>query len=429
MSITSDSPSESEGLSDVLNNGTVKSDGLVTRSEASVVFMDSVMEAVGGAVVVGVGGITEIGSIFAADIVLDEAAGVVLDGAEGSVMGGAKDSVMGAAEDSVMSGAKDSVMGGAEDSVMGGAKDSVMDGAEDSVMGGATDSTDVLVVVDEIALTVDLVANKVSDKVSATRVGGAVDTIAEAKLEVDEFTLYVLDTVTDVGGAAAEVGGAVVAMTVTDVGKAAVVVGEAAVVGGAAVGVDVITELVGADKVTTVGIFMDKVTEVAEGVREDKTVVAATVGVAEETTVVIGVGIVEDTIDSLISDITVVVVIESSSAGGLVKVTFCSSSDCSVSSPLVSSLSFWALKGLVSVSPSHVLGSLVVVEFNEKSKLLGLVAEVVTAVLKRLMSDFEDSPLTRGAVPLVGLEKLVSDFENRLPSVLLLVEKLKGRTV
>ena len=126
---------------------------------------------------------------------------------------------------------------------------------------------------------------------------------------------------------------------------------------------------------------MDKValTKGAENITEESIVVAPTVGVAVEVTGMAKVGIDPDRTDLVLSDKMGVAAVESLSAGGLVKVSSCPSSDCSVSSSLVSSLSFCPLNGFVRLS--DILGSL---ELNEKCRPPGLVPEVVTAVLKKL---------------------------------------------
>ena len=455
--MTSDSPSESDGLSDTLNNGTVKlGGGLVTESVvASTVFIEKLLEVVvGGAVVDGVGGTTDIVLVTAADVMIGGAADVVIGVAADVVTGGAADVMIGGAADVVTGGATDVVTGGATDVVTGGAADvmggaadvvisvaagvvtggatdvvtgeaadvvtggatdvaigvaadavmgvavvSVMGRIVDSVMGGAAEpvmgmdvdlvvggAADVLVVTEEISLIPDLVVEGVGNE-SAIRVGGAADTMVEDKVVVDEITL--------------EVGRVIIAAI--EVGRAAL---EATV--------------------TTLGLLMDKVsvTVVAENVTEDSTVVAAIMGVAIEPT---GADAVdkEDTTDLLLSDKIGVAAV---ALGGLVKVTPCSSSDSSLSSPLVSSLFlFCALKGFVRVSCIPV-----VLEFSEKSKLLGFIPEVVTAASNKLVSDFDNRPLSGGLVLLAGFGKLVSDFENRLPKealLSLLVDKPNVREV
>ena len=62
-----------------------------------------------------------------------------------------------------------------------------------------------------------------------------------------------------------------------------------------------------------------------------------------------------------------------------------------------------------------MLDPLGAVEFSEKSKLLGLVPEVVTVDEKKLNSDCDERLLLPGgAILSAGLEKFVSDFENKL---------------
>ena len=276
MSITSDSPSESDGLSATLSNGTANAGALLTVSVvASVVFIDKLVEMVGGAVVEGVGGTT--------DIAVVKTAGVEVGGAADMLLGVAADSVMGGALDSVMGGAVDSVMGGALDSVIGGASDSVMGGAADSAVGVAAD---VLVANEETSLTADLVVDVVGNE-SAIRVGGAADTVVEDKVAVDNITLVV--------------GGAVVL---------------AIKVGGAALEVIV----------TTVGSFMDRVAveeAATENVTEDSTVVALTItGAVVETKGVDKVGKVEGTVELVPSDKMGIAVVESLLTGDSVKMPF-----------------------------------------------------------------------------------------------------------
>ena len=274
MSITSDSPSESDGLSATLSNGTANAGALLTVSVvASVVFIDKLLEMVGGAVVEGVGGTT--------DIVAVKNAGVEVGGAADVLLGVAADSVMGGALDSVMGGAVDSVMGGALDSVIGRAADSVMGGAADSAVGVAAN---VLVANEETSLTADLVVDVVGNE-SAIRVGGAADTVVEDKDAVDNITL---------------VGTVVLAIKV----------------GGAALEVIV----------TTVGSFMDRVAvaeAATENVTEDSTVVALTItGAVVETKDVDKVGKVEGTVELVPSDKMGIAVVESLLTGDSVKVPF-----------------------------------------------------------------------------------------------------------
>ena len=360
MSITSDSPSESDGLSATLNNGTANVGGLETLV-ASVVVIDKMA---GGAVVDGVGGTTDIGLMVTADVMV----AVVVAGAAIAVV------EVGVVADVVMGGAVLSAMGGAP--VV-----SEIGGAADSVTGEAPD----VLVVEDISLVVDLVTDvrgnesaiKVGGAVdvigneSAIKVGGAVDVIGnESAIKVggavdiigNESAIKVGGAVDVIGNESAiKVGGAVDTTTedkvvvddiTLEVGGAVVAVGK---VGGGAV---VATEVGGALVEIRVGLFMDKV-EGAENVTEDLIVVAATAGVA--VTGVAKVGIDPDKTGLVLSDKMGVAAVESLSAGDLVKVSSCSSSscsssDCSVSSSLVTSLSFCPLNGFVRLSV--ILGSL-----------------------------------------------------------------------
>ena len=254
----------------------------------SLVVTDKVLEMMGGAVVDGVGGTTDIGLVITADVMV---AVVVVGGAATAVV--------------EVGGVADVVVGGAVTSAMGGAPvASEIGGAAVSVMGEAPD----VLIVEDISLAVDLVADVIGNE-SAIKVGGDVDTT----VVVDEITL--------------ELGGAVVG--VSKVGRGAAAVTE---VGGALVEIRVM------DKVGLI--------EGAENVTEDSIVVtaAAIVVVAGETKVGI------DKTDLVLSDKTGVAAVESLSAGDLVKVSSCPSSDCSVSSSLVTSLSFCPLNGLVRLS-------------------------------------------------------------------------------
>ena len=304
MSITSDSPSESEGLSATLNKGTARVGGLGTVSPvASVVFTDKLLERVGVAVVEGVGGTTDIKLLTVADVMVGVAAVIVVGGAVDVTVGAAAVIVVGGAAVVTVDVA---AVGGTVVAAMGGTLvDRVIGGAADSVMGGAPD---VLVVaeVDEV-----------------------VDTIAEDNSVVEEITL--------VDGAA---------VTVLKGGRAAVIA----------------TEVGGASAEVRTGLFMDTV-DGAKTVTEDSIVVAATVGVAVEVLGVAKVGIDPVTTDLVSSDKMGTATVESLSAGGLVKVSSCSSSDGSVSSSLTSSLSFCPLKGFITLPT--MLGSLALVEFNE----------------------------------------------------------------
>ena len=332
---------------------------------ASLVFIEKLLEMVGGAVLKGVGGITDTGLKSAAVVVVGGATAVVLGRAVTLEIGGA---------------AVDSVMGGAADSLMGRAPD-------------------VLAVAEEISLTVDVTVD-VTGKESSIKVGGAaVDTteeskvVAESTMEVDVATADVL-----------KVGGATVFST--EVGGALVI------------------RMFG----ILTGIVV--VTDGAKNVTEDLMVVAGIMGVAVEITGVAKVDAEPDKIDLASSDKTGVATEELLSVGGLVKVSSCSSSDGSFSSPLVSSSLLCPLEGFVRLS--DMLEPLVLVELNEESKLIGLALEVVTAILNKLDSDLDEKPLAGGAVLSTGLAKLVSDFENRLlPPIenlsLLFADSLKVR--
>ena len=302
MSITSDSPSESDGLSATLNNGTASVGALLTVSLlASVVFTDKLLEIVGGAVVKGVGGTTDIVLVTFADVVVGRA-DVLLDVAVDSVMGGALDSVIGGAVDSLMGGALDSVMGGAADSAVGVAvaelvaieetSDLMVDvvGNESAIrVGGAADT----VVEDEITLVVGGVV------VVGIKVGRAADTGVEERVAVDKITLVV-------GGAvvvAIKVGGAAdtgVEDKITLVGGAVVV---AIKVGGATLEVTVTTDAA------------------IENVTEGPTVVVLITGAVVESTDVDKVGNVEDTVDLALSDKMGIAVTESLPVGDSVKVS------------------------------------------------------------------------------------------------------------
>ena len=338
MSITSDSPSESDGLSATLNNGTASVGALLTVSVvASVVFTDKLLEIVGGAVVKGVGGTTDIVLVTFADVVVGRA-----------------DVLLGVAVDSVMGEALDSVIGGAVDSLMGGALDSVMGGAADSAVGVAVAE---LVAIEETSdLMVDVVGNE-----SAIRVGGAADTVVEDKVAVDEITLVVGGVVV-VGIKVGRAADTVVEERVA-VDKIILVVGGAVVVaiklGGAAdtgveerVAVDKITLVVGGavvvaiklggaadtgveDKITLVGgavvvaikvggatLEVTVTTDAAtENVTEGPTVVVLITGAVVESTGVDKVGNVEDTVDLALSDKMGVAVTESLPVGDSVKVS------------------------------------------------------------------------------------------------------------
>ena len=243
----------------------------------------------------GVGGTTDMVVVKTADVVVGGAVDVLLSVAVDSAMGGALDSVMGGTVDSVVDGALDSVIGGVADSVMGGAADSAMGVA-----------VDMLVVIEEISLTAELVVDVVGNE-SAIKVGGAADTVVEDKVAVDKITLVV-------GGAvvvAIKVAGAVV--VVIKMGGAVMV---AIKVGGAALEVTV----------TTVGSLTGRVAvteEATENVTEDSTVVVLTIiGAVVETTGEDKVGKVEDTVDVVPSDKMGVAVVESLPVGDSVKVSF-----------------------------------------------------------------------------------------------------------
>ena len=258
----------------------------------SLVVTDKVLEMMGGAVVDGVGGTTDIGLVITADVMV---AVVVVGGAATAVV--------------EVGGVADVVVGGAVTSAMGGAPvASEIGGAAVSVMGEAPD----VLIVEDISLVVDLVADVIGNE-SAIKVGGDVDTTVEDKLVVDEITL--------------ELGGAVVG--VSKVGRGAAAVTE---VGGALVEIRVM------DKVGLI--------EGAENVTEDSIVVTAAAIVVVAGVTKVGI----DKTDLVLSDKTGVAAVESLSAGDLVKVSSCPSSDCSVSSSLVTSLSFCPLNGLVRLS-------------------------------------------------------------------------------
>ena len=146
---------------------------------ASLVFIEKLLEMVGGAVLEGVGGLTETGLILTAVVVVGGATAVVLGGAVASAIGGA---------------AVDSVMGGAADSLIGGAPD-------------------VLAFAEETLLTVDVAVN-VTGTESAIKVGGAaVDTTEESKVESILAVDVAIAVLLKVGGAtvsSTEVGGALV---------------------------------------------------------------------------------------------------------------------------------------------------------------------------------------------------------------------------